>query len=161
MTGYAGSAAVYHAIEIGEVEGVGSTPWTSWKATRPSWVQNHEIIPLVQVGLKKDADLPDVPRLVDLAQDGEQRDLFTFVSAPAAIERPYAAPPGLSPELADIYRTAFTEMTKAAAFRQETRRLNLDFDPQAGEAVAKIVSEIVSTPATAVARVKAITDEGR
>ena len=29
VTGYAGSAAVYHAIEIGEVEGVGSTPWTS------------------------------------------------------------------------------------------------------------------------------------
>ena len=115
----------------------------------------------MQVGLKKDADLPDVPRLVDLAQDGEQRDLFSFVSAPAAIERPYAAPPGLSPELAGIYRTAFTEMTKAAAFRQEARRLNLDFDPQAGEAVAKIVSEIVSAPATAVARVKAITDEGR
>jgi hypothetical protein len=47
--------------------------------------------------------------------------------------------------LARIYRMAFTEMTKAAAFRQEARRLNLDFDPQA----------------TAVARVKTITDEGR
>src|SRR5580704_12949457 len=123
VTGYAGSAAVNHAIEIGEVEGVGSTPWTSWKATRPSWVENHEIIPLVQVGLKKDADLPDVPRLVDLARDDEQRALFNFVSAPAAIERPYAAPPGLAPELLGIFRAAFADMTKAAAFGAEARRL--------------------------------------
>jgi tripartite-type tricarboxylate transporter receptor subunit TctC len=161
VTGYAGSAAVFHAMEIGEVEGVGSTPWTSWKATRPSWVENHEIIPLVQVGLKKDTDLPDVPRLVDLAQSDEQRALFTFVSAPAAIERPYAAPPGLAPELVGIYRTAFADMTKAAAFGAEARRLNLDFDPQPGEEVSKIVSEIVAAPLAAVARVKAITDEGR
>jgi tripartite-type tricarboxylate transporter receptor subunit TctC len=161
VTGYAGSAAVFHAMEIGEVEGVGSTPWTSWKATRPSWVANRDIIPLVQVGLKKDADLPDVPRLVDLAQNAEQRGLFTFVSAPAAIERPYAGPPGLPSELLAIYRAAFADMTKAAAFRAEALRLNLDFDPQSGEEVAKIVSEIVAAPPTAVARVKAITDEGR
>jgi tripartite-type tricarboxylate transporter receptor subunit TctC len=161
VTGYAGSAAVYHAIEIGEVEGVGSVPWTSWKATHPSWVENHEIIPLVQVGLKKDPDLPDVPRLVDLARNDEQRALFTFVSAPAAIERPFAAPPGLPPELLGAYRSAFADMTQAAAFRAEARRLNLDFDPQPGEEVGKIVAEIVAAPPGAVARVKAITDEGR
>ena len=161
VTGYGGSAAVYHAIEIGEVQGVGSTPWTSWKATRPHWVRDKQIVPLVQIGLKKEPDLPDVPRLVDLARNDEQKMLFSFVSAPAAIERPFAAPPGLPAELLNTYRRAFTDMVKDARFQEELARLNLDLDLQPGEDVAKIVSGIVGTPSAIVAKVKTITDEGR
>jgi tripartite-type tricarboxylate transporter receptor subunit TctC len=161
VTGYPGSTAVSHALEQGEVEGIGSVPWTSWKATRPNWVQNKWIVPLVQIGMKKDPDLPDVPRLVDLAQTDEQVRLFTFVSEPANIERPYAGPPGLPADLLGLYRRAFAEMVKDARFLEETSRANLDLDPQSGEEVAKIVSDIVTTPTAIVAKVKAITDEGR
>jgi tripartite-type tricarboxylate transporter receptor subunit TctC len=161
VTGYPGSAAVALAMEKGEVEGIGSTPWSSWKATRPGWVANRQIIALVQVGLKKDADLPDVPRLLDLAQDDEQLRLFTFVSQPAAIERPFAGPPGVAPGIVATYRRAFATMTQSARFREEVQRLNLDLDPQPGEDVARIVSAIVSTPGAVVAKVKAITEEGR
>jgi hypothetical protein len=161
VTGYPGSAAVSHAMEKGEVEGIGSTPWSSWKATRPGWIENKQIIALVQVGLKKDPDLPDVPRLIDLAQNDEQLKLFTFVSAPAAMERPFAGPPGMPGELLAAYRRAFTAMAKGARFRDDVRRLNLDVDPQPGEDVARIVAGIVTTPPAIVAKVKAITDEGR
>jgi tripartite-type tricarboxylate transporter receptor subunit TctC len=161
VTGYPGSAAVSHAMEKGEVEGIGSTPWSSWKATRPGWIENKQIIALVQVGLKKDLDLPDVPRLIDLAQNDEQLQLFTFVSAPAAMERPFAGPPGVPPDLLAAYRRAFAEMAKGARFRDDVARLNLDVDPQPGEDVARIVAGIVTTPPAIVAKVKAITDEGR
>jgi len=161
VTGYPGSAAVYLAIEKGEVDGAGSSPWTSWKASRPHWVRDKQIIPLVQVGLKADADLADVPRLIDLARNDEQQKLFTFVSAPAAIERPYAGPPGMPAEALDLYRRAFTEMVNDAKFRKDALRLNLDLDPQTGAEVAKIVTDIVTAPPAIVAKVKAIADEGR
>jgi tripartite-type tricarboxylate transporter receptor subunit TctC len=161
VVGYPGSAAVYLAIEKGEVDGAGSSPWTSWKASRPQWVRDKQIVPLVQVGLKSDADLADVPRLIDLAQNDEQQKLFTFVSAPAAIERPYAGPPGMPPEILTIYRRAFDGMVKDARFRDDVRRLGLDLDPQSGEEVAKIVAGIVGAPPAIVAKVKAIADEGR
>ena len=161
MTGYEGSAAVYHAIELGEVQGVGSTPWVTWKTIRPDWVRDGKILALVQIGLKREADLPDVPRLVDLAQNDEQRRLFTFVSAPAAIERPYAAPPGIPAELLAAYREAFTAMTRDQAFIAEAEKQNMDLDPQTGEQVEKIVRDIVTTPAAIVAKVKAVAQEGR
>jgi tripartite-type tricarboxylate transporter receptor subunit TctC len=161
VTGYPGSAAVAHAMEKGEVDGIGSTPWSSWKATRPGWIERKEIIALLQVGLKKESDLPDVPRLIDLAETDEHRALFGFVSKTAAIERPFAAPPGLAPELLAAYRRAFAEMARSARFRDEVKRLNLDLDPLPGEDVARIVAEVVTTPSAIVAKVKSITDEGR
>jgi tripartite-type tricarboxylate transporter receptor subunit TctC len=161
VTGYEGSAAVYHAIELGEVQGVGSTPWVTWKTMRPDWVRDGKILALVQVGLKPEADLPGVPRLIDLAQNDEQRRMFTFVSSVAAIERPYAAPPGIPAELLVTYRQAFTAMTKDKDFLAEAEKQNMDIDPQTGEQVEAIVRDIVNTPTAVVAKVKAVADEGR
>jgi tripartite-type tricarboxylate transporter receptor subunit TctC len=152
VTGYPGSAAVHLAIEKGEVDGAGSAPWTSWKVSRPHWVREKLIIPLVQVGFKKDPDLHDVPLLIELANTDEQRTMFTFVSATTAIERPFAGPPGMPPKLVDIYRRAFAAMAKSPRLAEEIARLNLELDPQPGETVARIVSEIVSTPPAIVAR---------
>jgi tripartite-type tricarboxylate transporter receptor subunit TctC len=161
VTGYPGSAAVYLAVEKGEVEGAGSSPWSSWKVSRPNWVRDKLIVPLVQVGLKRDPDLAEVPLLVDLATTAEQHTMFKFVSAPASIERPFAGPPGMPADLVDIYRRAFTQLVKSPKVREEVARLNLDLDPQPGDAVARIVTEIVTTTPAIVAKVKAITDEGR
>ncbi len=161
VTGYPGSAAVYLAIEKGEVDGAGSSPWTSWKVNRPGWVRDRLIRPLVQVGFKRDGDIADVPLLLDLAGNEEQRGMFHFVSAPASIERPFAGPPGMAPELVEVYRRAFNEVVKSPRLREEITRLNLDLDPQPGEAVAKIVNDIVTTTPAIVSKVKAITDEGR
>jgi tripartite-type tricarboxylate transporter receptor subunit TctC len=156
VTGYAGGNAVNHAIEQGEVEGRGSNPWSSWKSTTPAWVANGWIRPLVQIGLKREADLPDVPLLIDLAKNDEQKAMFRFVSAPVAIERPFAAPPGTAPEALAVLRRAFDAMVKDPAFLAEAARLQVDIDPHSGEEVAQIVSGIVNAPPAVVQKVKEI-----
>ena len=85
VTGYAGGLEVDHAMEVGEVQGRGANPWTSWKLDHADWIRDHKIVPLVQIGLKKETELPDVPLLTELAQNEAQHALFTFVSAPQAI----------------------------------------------------------------------------
>ena len=122
VTGYAGGNAVNHAIEQGEVEGRGSSPWSSWKATVPAWVSNGWIRPLVQIGLKREADLADVPLLVDLAENPEQSRMFRFVSEPVSIERPFVAPPGVSPETLAILRGAFDRIMRDPGFLTEAAR---------------------------------------
>jgi len=156
VTGYAGGNAVNHAIEQGEVEGRGSSPWSSWKATSPAWVRNGWIRPLVQIGLKREPDLPDVPLLVDLAESREQSLMFRFVSEPVSIERPFVGPPGMAPEPLAILRGAFDRMVRDPAFLAEAARENLDVDPHSGEAVSKIVADIVSTPPAIARKVKDI-----
>lgn len=158
VTGYAGGPAVDHAMEQGEVEGRGSNPWTSWKTTRPEWVKERLITPLVQVGLRKEPDLPDVPLLTDLAETDEQLLMFKFISAPASIERPFAGPPGMAAEPLDILRRAFDRTVRDPAFLAEAAKLSLDVDPHSGEDVAKIVADIVGTPPEIVRKVREITN---
>jgi tripartite-type tricarboxylate transporter receptor subunit TctC len=156
VTGYAGGNAVNHAIEQGEVEGRGSSPWSAWKATTPGWVEQGWITPLVQIGLEREPDLPDVPLLIDLAQNEEQDLMFKFVSAPVAIERPFAGPPGMAPEPLSILRRAFDRMARDPAFLAEAARQHLDVNPHSGEEVTKIVADIVATPPAIARKVREI-----
>jgi tripartite-type tricarboxylate transporter receptor subunit TctC len=156
VTGYSGSNAVNYAMEQGEVEGRGSNPWSSWKATRPDWVRQGLIVPIVQVGLKKDPDLAQVPLLNDVTENAEHKAMFRLMSAPIAIERPFAGPPGMAREPRDILRRAFEETVKDQAFLAEAARLNMEIDPHTGPEVEKIVGEIVGTPPGIARRVREI-----
>ena len=157
VTGYEGGNAVTLAIERGEVQGDGSSRWSSWKATRPDWVRDGKIIPLVQVGLRKDAELPDVPLLGDFAQNDEQRQMFELVGAPNALGQPFAGPPRMPADRLNALRRAFAEMTRDPAFRAEAHAMKLDLDPLTGEAAEAIVRLIVGTPSPIVQKVQAAT----
>jgi hypothetical protein len=156
VTGYPSGIAVDHAMEKGEVEGRGSNQWAAWKAIHADWVRDKKIVPLVQVGLRKETELPNVPLLSELAQDEEQRRMLQFVSEAAAMDGPLAAPPGVSPEALAALRTAFNTMTKDTAFRIEAEKLSIDLGPLTGEEVEKIVASIMSTPPAVVEKVKSI-----
>ncbi len=160
VQGYEGGNAVDLAMEKGEVQGRGSNPWESWKTTRPNWVKQRLVRPLVQVGLKRDVDLPDVPLLMELATTDEQRQMFRLVSAPIGMERPFAAPPGVPVAVRDILRDAFFSMTQDKEFLADAEKLNMGIDAQGGEAVEKIVAEVIGAPDAVVQKVKAITSPG-
>ncbi len=155
VTGYEGGNAVTLAIERGEVQGDGSNPWSSWKATRSEWVRDRKIVPLVQIGLKKDPDIAHVPLLAELARDDEQRQMFAFVSGPVAMQQPFAGPPGMPAERLALLRRAFEQMTKDAAFRAEIDKLQLDLDPLPGPEVEAIARKVVQTPTAIVQKVQA------
>jgi tripartite-type tricarboxylate transporter receptor subunit TctC len=155
VTGYDGGNAVTLAIERGEVQGDGNSRWSSWKATRPEWVRDYKIIPIVQIGLKRNAELPDVKLLMDYAQDAEQRRIFEFAGAPVALQQPFAGPPGMPPERLAVWRRAFEAMTRDPAFVTEAKKLDLDLDPMPGEEAATVVGRIIATPAAIVRQVQA------
>ena len=76
VTGYPGGNDVNLAMERGEVGGRGSNSWASWKSTRPQWLAEKKIVILVQVGVKRNADLPDVPTMQDLAKNDIDRQVL-------------------------------------------------------------------------------------
>ena len=71
--GYEGGAQINLAMERGEIDGRGTNTWPSYKATFADAVRNHYLVPLVQIGLKKDPDLPDVPLFLDLVKGTRKR----------------------------------------------------------------------------------------
>ena len=78
VTGYPGGNEVNIAMERGEVDGRGSNSWASWKSTKPEWLKEKKIIMLVQVGLTRSPELPDVPLLLELVSNDLDRKVMTF-----------------------------------------------------------------------------------
>ncbi|HXF53902.1 MAG TPA: tripartite tricarboxylate transporter substrate-binding protein [Hyphomicrobiaceae bacterium] len=146
IAGYPGGNDINLAMEKGEVAGRGSNSWGSWKATRPQWLAEKKINILAQVGLKKTADLPDVPLLMDLVSSEEDRAAMRLLSSPTTIGRPIFTTPGVPEERVKALRAAFDQMIKDPAFLEEANKLKLDIDPVSGEELQRIVADIVATP---------------
>ena len=147
VNGYEGSSAVTLAIERGEVQGDGSNPWSTWKTTRPQWVAQRSIIPILQIGLKKDADLLEVPLLSDLVTDEETLRVFEFAAAQVSMRQPFAGPPGVPPERLAVLRAGFESMTRDPAFLADAAKSNLDIDAASGEQVERVARRTIETSA--------------
>jgi ABC-type phosphate/phosphonate transport system substrate-binding protein len=146
VVGYPGGNDINLAMERGEVAGRGSNAWNSWKATRPDWLRDKKINILVQIGLTKAPDLPDVPLLMDLAKNNEDKAALKLLSASTTIGRPIFTTPGVPPDRVKALRDAFNTMVKDPGFLEEAKKLNFDINPVTGEELQKIVTEVVATP---------------
>ena len=80
------------------VDATAHPEWVKWTKRAEVTSIEHKGIgattaEVMQVGPKKEPDLPHVPLLTDLARDDVQRQMFAFVTAPTTLERPFAGPP--------------------------------------------------------------------
>jgi tripartite-type tricarboxylate transporter receptor subunit TctC len=145
IQGYPGGNEINLAMEKGEVAGRGSSSWATWKA-RPNLLQERKINVLVQIGLRKSKDLPQASLLMDLVADAEHRAVLKLLSAPSAIGHPITTSPGVPVERVKALRDAFDATMKDPAFLDEARRAKLDIDPVPGVELARIASDILSSP---------------
>ena len=146
ILGYPGGNDINLAMERGEVAGRGSNSWSAWKSTRPEWVRDGKITVLVQIGLKKAPDLPNVPLLMDLAKNDDDRAVLKLLSASTTIGRPIFTTPGVPEDRVKTLRGAFDRMVADPAFLAQAKKENLEIDPVSGEELQRIVAEIVATP---------------
>ena len=156
VLGYPGGNDVNLAMERGEVDVRGSNSWSSWKTTRPDWVAQKKINILVQIGLQKAADLPDVPLLMDLGANDEDRQLLRVLSASTQIGRPIFTTPDVPAERVAALRKAFDTMVHDPAFIAEAKREKFDIEPTTGEAMQKTVTEMIAIPSAQSERLKKI-----
>jgi hypothetical protein len=150
--GYEGGGALNLAMERGEIEGRGTNSWPSYKATWPQAVRLHQLIPLIQIGLKKDPDLADVPLFLDVVRDDPVRaPVAQFLSLANALSRPLAGPPHLPAERLDDVRHGFDQLMLDADFLADAERQHFDVDPMTGAQVQNYVAQILATPKDVIA----------
>lgn len=153
VTGYTGGPQINLAMERGEIDGRGTNTWPSYKATFPDAVREKKLTPLIQIGLKRDPDLPDTPLLTELVKGDAQREpVARFLSLTTAISRPIAAPPGVPVERVMLLRRAFDALMRDQACLAEADRLKVDIDPMTGEEVEAAIRQVLATPADVIAR---------
>jgi tripartite-type tricarboxylate transporter receptor subunit TctC len=156
VTGYPGGNDVNLAMERGEVGGRGSNSWASWKSTRPQWLAEKKVFILVQVGVKRNPELPDVPTLQDLAKNDGDRQVLEFISADTAISRPLVTNAGVPRERVAALRRAFDATMKDAEFLAEAEKSKTDISPMTGEEAQKIAVTTINTPPDVLARANAL-----
>jgi hypothetical protein len=155
VMGYPGGPDVNLALEKGEIDVRGSNSWSSWKGTRAHWLKDKKINIIVQVGLKKEPELQEVPLLMDLPSNPDDKAALRLLSAPTAVGRPLFTPPGVPADRIEALRAAFDKAVADPAFKAEAQKLKLDINPMDGRGLQKLVEEILATPKAVVDRLNA------
>jgi len=156
IQGYSGSGQIHLAMQRGEIDGHGNSTWTSIKTTLNREFTDGKLNVLIQMGLRKEQELPQVPLLSDLVRSDERKTAIArFMSLAVAVARPFAAPPGVPDDRIVLLRRAFDATTRDQEFLAEANRLNSDIDPMTGEATQAAITGILSTPKSVIADVQA------
>ena len=146
LTGYEGPATSKVAMERGEVEAI-SQPWGVLKAEDPEWLADDKVNLLLQSGIEKNVGLEDLPRMIDLAKNEEDRRLLEIFASPSLVGRSFAAPPGLPKERIDELRKGFMDVVTDPDFVAEVARMKFDLDPLPGDQLQAFFTKAEYPPA--------------
>jgi tripartite-type tricarboxylate transporter receptor subunit TctC len=137
--GYPGTAEILLDIERGALDGRAHARGSLF-ATRSNWLEKKFIKVLVCTSPQRDARLPDVPTLEELAPP----DAKPFLEAMYSVQsRTFAMPPGVPPERAKILRDAFAGMFKDKEFQQDVDKLGWNDELIRGEDLNKKVADLI------------------
>lgn len=153
VAGYRSSEDVNLGMERGEVQArafsIGSIT-----SQHPDWISERKVDFLVQSGARRDAALPAVPLLTELAKTGEQRAIFKLVASSPALGQPYVAPPGVPADRLAILRGAFAATLRDPAFLADAAKIRFAIAPMSADEVTRIVHDTVNAPPPIVAKAR-------
>lgn len=152
--GYTGTVELQIAMERGEIAGFLAGA-SDIKSRLIPWVQSGQARALLQLGLRQDLALPDVPLALGFARSPEDRDALAFILAGQALGSPYAAPPGTPAERVAVLRRAFDATMRDGDFLADAARLELGIKPLSGEALSATLTRLTATPESVRARAAA------
>jgi tripartite-type tricarboxylate transporter receptor subunit TctC len=155
ILGYSGSSDAMIAMERGEVDGL-SQPWPVTKLIKPDWLAEKKITAVLQTGFEKDADLPDVPRMIDLTKNESDRKLFEFFALPSLLGRAVLAPPDIPAQQAKELRAGFQAMLKGRPFLDEAEKTKTDLAPLTGEEMQGLMANNAGFSQSVIERAKGI-----
>ncbi len=150
VSGYAGAAPIYSAMQQGELDGVCST----WDAMRITARPLHQIGTegagraltdvIVQTGDKAAQDLPDVPLIRTFLKSERQRAIAEAFTAPDEVTRAFAVPPGVAAERVRILRKAFSDVVEDPQLKDMTKKTGDELSPSSGEHVEQVMKRLVT-----------------
>jgi tripartite-type tricarboxylate transporter receptor subunit TctC len=160
VSGYQGSNESLLALMRGEADAL-SMPWSILRITGEELIRENKINLLLQTGAEKDADLPNIPRMIDLARNDEERKLLELFASPSIIGRSVLAPPGTSIERVAALRRAFDAMIQDPIFLGDVGKARLELRPLSGEELQAIIAGAAEFPKRLVERARDVSEAGR
>lgn len=155
--GYKGSNEARMAIQRDEIHAL-TQPWSALRAESTTMLEKKQINLLLQMSAERHPDLPDVPTLVDLARNDQERRLLAMMVSGAQIGRSILSPPNQPAERVAALRAAFKKTVTDEAFIADMKKIGLDLDPMSGEEMQAMMIELANMPPELVAQAKRISE---
>jgi tripartite-type tricarboxylate transporter receptor subunit TctC len=141
IMGYRGSNEAMLAVERGEVNGH-STSYTALKVAHPDWIRDQAVTILVQFAQRRHAEMPDIPTVVELARNDDERAVLSAITNAAEVGTAFFTTPAVPPERLTALRHAFDATMADPQFRDDVARTGLATSPLAGEELQKLIAEV-------------------
>ena len=154
VVGYPGGQHVDLAMEQGELEGRGTNTYTGYMASKPHYLKDKLLRPLIQVGIEPEPELGDVPLLKDLPLPPEDRQLAEYMSKAVSVGRPVATTPGVPADRVAALRRAFDLALEDPEFKDEAEKTNAEIRAMSADVLTRIIRELIEAPEAVRARVK-------
>jgi tripartite-type tricarboxylate transporter receptor subunit TctC len=152
IAGYPGGSEMNLAMLRGEVDGRGTFSWTSLKPHLKEWIESGELNILYQQGLRKHADIPNIPLVMELTDDADIKKLLTVQFTAFELGRPYFVAEGVPADRVAALRRAFDLATKDKDLLADAAKLKQEINPFTGEEMQKVLADVYATPKAQVAR---------
>jgi tripartite-type tricarboxylate transporter receptor subunit TctC len=155
IQGYKGTAAANAAMEKGELEGLFNI-WEGMKSLNAAWIRDKKINLVVQYVAKRHPELPNVPAILEIAKNDEQRQVIHLFLSAGEIGRHILLPPGVPGDRVAAIRTAFVAMLKDPAFLADAKKAKMELNPLDGAALQQINVDTFNVSAQAIATARSI-----
>jgi tripartite-type tricarboxylate transporter receptor subunit TctC len=155
IPGYPSARDYVMAVEREETDG-GTSTYIGLSQLFAAYLRERKLNIVVQFAEARDASMPDVPTVIELTDDAEVRQIFSYLVSNDTIGRSLFTTPNVPPTRLALLRTAFRKMLADPEFKAEAERLNLPLVPKAGEEMQKIVLDTFDVSAATLAKIREV-----
>lgn len=146
VSGYTGMAPLVLALERGEVAGTVNWTYSDIPNTRPEWLADKKINLLLQLGLQRSAELPDLPTPIDMARNEKEREVFEILMTVKTLGRPFFVAPEVPADRVKALQDAFMATMRDAEFLAEAKRQKREITPISGPEMASLILKSYDYP---------------
>lgn len=144
IQGYPGTADMRLAMQSGDADAA-CWGWESMKVTGADMLQRKEAIPILQIGLERHPDLPNVANILDFPMSDDAKTMLRLVAGPGVIAKLFAVSPGTPQPVLNVLRKGFADTLKDPELLADAGKSKMSISYVSAEQVTKIIKEMNST----------------
>jgi tripartite-type tricarboxylate transporter receptor subunit TctC len=157
IEGYDGSQTSLLAMERGEVDGhVSGGTSANFRARYRPWEKAGEVSVIMQLGMERDDEYPNVPTALEMAPDAEARAIFEIAFVEQVMGRPFVIPPNAPADRVAILRAAFDRTMTDKSFLEEAAKQGAEINPVSGARINQLLDTVYTAPPALAQRVRAL-----
>jgi tripartite-type tricarboxylate transporter receptor subunit TctC len=157
IEGYGGSQEALLALERGEADShVSGGSSAAFRARYRPWEKAGMVRVVLQLGMERDREYPNVPTALEIVDNAEARNIFEIAFVEQVMGRPFMLPPDVPKDRAAALQKAFDAALRDKELLADAEKRGIEIDPVTGARIAQLLDAVYSTPPALAERIRQI-----